>query len=83
MSTPRIFHIDISRYERLRAQGWKMEADSKSPTPYRDGDSVYHLIRGERDFCGDCQQEVESLKAETPAELNDEKIALYGLTRMD
>lgn len=75
-----IYHIDAARFERIRSQGHKFELTGlriRTP-PYRDGDASYHLIDGERALCSHCGKEFDSLKAETPAELEMEKMKPEG-----
>lgn len=75
MSTLNIYHIDKNRFERIKAQGYQLPT-LRPVTSYRKGDSEYHLIDGDHAFCNYCRSVFGSLKAETPAELNDEQYRL-------
>lgn len=71
-----IFHIDKDRFDRLRSQGYQLTMSRYNATAV-DGDTTYHLIEGERGSCRYCGNMVfDSLKAETPADLDMEKMKL-------
>jgi hypothetical protein len=69
----RTFHIDKNRFERIKAQGYHL--GTVDLAKYPNGDSEYHLINGNHAWCGYCQGEFDSLRAESPAELQMEKLS--------
>jgi hypothetical protein len=68
-------HISRERYDRIRNQCYGRKtftdiSDLPQAVPKAEGDDVeFHLLAGERAFCDACGVEVESVKAETPMDI--------------
>lgn len=76
MDDPLITHISRARYERIKSFGWTVAIDV--PCNYRNGDTVFHFIDSEREWCDDCGEEFSSVNANDPAELDTIKCQLQA-----
>ena len=76
-----IYHIEESRFHRIISQGYLIKysrslahPDQPMPKKWAEENAQYHLIDGEQGFCAYCDANFDSLRAETPAELETEKL---------
>lgn len=63
-----IIHLSRERYERIKRQGYGHKTYVHPPKAASE-DVEFHLLAGESAFCDACGVEVESVKAETPTDI--------------
>lgn len=77
MGDPLIIHLSRARFVRIKSFGWTVAIDV--PCDYRrDGDTIFHLMDSEREWCDDCGEEFSSVNANDPAELDAIKYQLQA-----
>ena len=77
-----LIHISQDRLDRILAQGHTLHGPTSStadvqPSEVVDGGTIYHVLDSEHAICGVCNEEFDSVRVETPADLENEKIKYY------
>lgn len=72
-----IIHISRQRYEFIRSLGYNFTVTEASTAPrYVEGSNLYHLLAREKGWCVDCDMRVESVDANSAAELETIKACM-------